>query len=191
MLMLTRLFTGARKEKKVKPQRPRVFAFTDFRIRYRVNGDVVEMYDDVFEPVKEPERKYDAEQTYLCSQKLNLYGYEVEFSVKADADKMFYFYFDENALINQHQNIRVFDTLYFPQPSQLDSLTEWTAFCLRLKTRLTEGYQVSLTTPTSVSLSAGAPPDPNNPEESMYAVNSRAPELLDRAERVLAALHAV
>ena len=185
MLMLKRLFT---KEKKVKPQRPRVFAFTDFRIRYRVNGDVVEMYDDVFEPVKEPERKYDAEQTYLCSQKLNLYGYEVEFSVKADADKMFYFYFDENALINQHKNIRVFDTLYFPQPSQLDSLVEWTAFCLRLKARLAEGYQVLSTTQTFVSLSAGAPRDSENRDESMYALESRAPELLSRVESVLTAL---
>jgi hypothetical protein len=188
MLMLKRLFTGARNEKKVKQQRPRVFAFTDFRIRYRVNGQAVEMYDDKFEMVTGYERRYDAEQTYLCRKDLNLYGYSVEFSVKADAYRMFLFYFDENALINQHTNIRVFDTLYFPQPSQLDSLIEWTAFCLRLKTRLTEGYQVSLTTSTSVSLSAGAPRDPDNPEESMYAVNSRAPELLSRADFVLAAL---
>ena len=187
--MLGRLFR--KQEKKVKPQRPRVFEFTDFRIRYRVNGDVVEMYDDVFEPVTGSKRTYDAEQKYLCSQKLDLYGYEVEFNVKADADKMFYFYFDENDLINKHKNVQVFDTLYFPRASQLNSLTEWTVFCLRLKTRLTEGYQISHTTPTFVSLSAGAPRDPDNPEESIYAVGSRAPELLDRAERVLAVLHAV
>ena len=70
--MLGRIF--GKQEKKVKPQRPRVFEFTDFRIRYRVNGDVVEMYGDVFEPVKGPERKYDVEQTYLCRTDLNLRG---------------------------------------------------------------------------------------------------------------------
>jgi hypothetical protein len=186
--MLGRIF--GKQEKKVKPQRPRVFEFTDFRIRYRVNGDVVVMYDNVFEPVKEQKR--GIQQTYMSRTHLDLYGYDAEFSVEVDADRMFMFKWREENLIRDGTHKLISLTMVFPTPTKnLSDLDQWTEFSRRLKTKLAEGYWFSFLVPAGIVLNAASLRDPDNPEESVYAVNSRAPELLDRAERVLAVLHAV
>ena len=186
VLMLKRLFKGGMEEKKAKPPLPSVFSKTDFCIRYRVGNDVWEMADDDFVKVDEPWPARDVQQWFLCEVTFPVWGHVVTFKVRAPFNSTVSYYHKQSALSRDPSRVSVSDVIYFP--GQVNDFDAWTEFSRRLKRRLVAGYQMTSRTPQFIMLCAYLPRDPSNPDESMYALESRAPELLSRADFVLAAL---